>query len=49
MKVYEKYLLDNTSIEKIVDLKSSVFEDVTASTILLFLGSIKNKKRNSNY
>ena len=45
--VYEsvrKYLLDNTSIEKIVDLKAGVFEGVTASTILLFLGLNKTKK-----
>jgi len=45
--VYEsvrKYLLDNTSIHKIVDLKAGVFEGVTASTILLFLGLDKEKK-----
>jgi len=44
--IYEgvrKFLLDNTSIENIVDLKAGVFEKVTASTILLFLG-LNNKK-----
>lgn len=45
--IYEsvrKYLLDNTSIETIVDLKAGVFDGVTASTVLLFLGLNKKKK-----
>lgn len=45
--IYEsvrKYLLDNTSIETIVDLKAGVFDGVTASTVLLFLGQDKAKK-----
>ena len=44
--IYEgvrKFLLDNTNIEKIVDLKAGVFEKVTASTVLLFLGLNKDK------
>jgi len=42
--IYEgvrKYLLDNTNISKIVDLKSGVFENVTASTIILQLTKTK--------
>jgi type I restriction-modification system DNA methylase subunit len=42
--IYEgvrKYLLDNTNICKIVDLKSGVFENVTASTIILQLTKTK--------
>jgi hypothetical protein len=38
--VYEgvrKYLLDNTTINKIIDLKEGVFDQVTVSTIILFL------------
>lgn len=48
--VYEgirKYLLDNTSIQKIIDLKSGVFKGVTASTVILILGKdAVNKKIN---
>ena len=32
-----KFILDNTTIERIVDLKAGVFEGVTASTIILSL------------
>lgn len=35
--VIRKFILDNSLILKIVDLSSGVFENVTASTILLFL------------
>jgi hypothetical protein len=45
--VYEgirRHLLDNASIETIVDLKSGVFEGVTASTVLIFLGADRKKK-----
>ena len=44
--VYEgvrKYLLDNASIEKIIDLKEGVFDQVTVSTVILFLGKDKTK------
>jgi hypothetical protein len=44
--VYEgvrKYLLDNASIEKIIDLKEGVFDQVTVSTVILFLGKDKAK------
>jgi len=44
--VYEgvrKYMLDNCSIEQIVDLKSGVFKGVTASTVMLLLGLRKQK------
>jgi type I restriction-modification system DNA methylase subunit len=43
--IYEsirKYLLDNISIKKIVDLKSGVFQNVTVSTILFFLQKNNN-------
>lgn len=46
--VYEgvrKYLLDNTSIERIVDLKAGVFKGVTASTVILILGKEKKEKQ----
>jgi hypothetical protein len=45
--VYEglrKYLLDNTNIKRIVDLKDGVFTGVTASTIILILGLGKQIK-----
>lgn len=40
-----KYLLDNTFIELIVDLKDGVFKGVTASTIIFQLGKFKPNKR----
>jgi type I restriction-modification system DNA methylase subunit len=46
--VYEgirKYLIDNTSIEKIVDLKAGVFKGVTASTVILILGKNLKEKQ----
>jgi hypothetical protein len=45
--VYEtlrKYLLENTNIKKIIDLKDGVFTGVTASTIILVLELSKQKK-----
>lgn len=38
-----KYILDNTSIDQIVDLGSGVFENVTASTVILQLLNNPNK------
>lgn len=46
--VYEgirKYFLDNTSINKIIDLKSGVFKGVTASTVILILGKDRGDKQ----
>lgn len=43
--IYEgvrKYLLEEMSIEKIVDLKAGVFDQATVSTVLLFLGKREN-------
>jgi len=44
--VIRKYLLENTKITKIVDLKTKIFKGVTASTIMMFFsnGYIKNNK-----
>lgn len=45
--IYEdirKYLLDNVNISKIVDLKSGIFENVTASTIILQLSKMKDNE-----
>ncbi|MBR4388755.1 MAG: N-6 DNA methylase [Prevotella sp.] len=39
-----KYLLDNTVIHQIVDLGAGVFDNVTASTIILLLQNQKNKE-----
>ena len=41
-----KYLLDNTIIHQIVDLGAGVFDNVTASTIILLL---QNQKDKENY
>lgn len=38
-----KYILDNTRINQIVDLGAGVFENVTASTIIILLQNIKQK------
>ncbi len=46
--IYEgvrKYLLDNVNITKIVDLKSGVFENVTASTVILQLAKTKETEK----
>ena len=46
--VYEgvrKYLLDNKSIKRIIDLKAGVFKGVTASTVILILGNNKKEKQ----
>ncbi|MFA6832882.1 MAG: TaqI-like C-terminal specificity domain-containing protein, partial [Bacteroidaceae bacterium] len=37
-----KYILDNTSIDLVVDLGSGVFENVTASTVILQLKNVIN-------
>ncbi len=42
--VIRKYILDNITIEKIVDLKDKIFDNVTASTIIF----IFNKEKNEN-
>ena len=39
-----KFILDRTSIERIVDLKDGVFEGVTASTIIINLLNNNNKR-----
>lgn len=39
-----KYILENTNIEQIVDLGSGIFDNVTASTIILQLSNIINKE-----
>lgn len=41
-----KYILDNAKIEELVDLGSGVFDNVTASTIIIRL---RNEKNNSNH
>jgi len=38
--IIRQYIIDNTSIEQIVDLGSGIFENVTASTILIQLSSL---------
>ncbi len=46
--VYEslrKYLLDNCSIDEIVDLKDGVFKGVTASTVILFFNKITQNNK----
>ena len=44
--IIRRYILDNCCVKQIVDLKSGVFENVTASTIILILE--KNHKNNKN-
>lgn len=39
-----KYILDNTKIIKIIDLGEGVFENVTASTVILILEKCKNNE-----
>jgi type I restriction-modification system DNA methylase subunit len=41
-----KYLLDNSKVDELVDLGSGVFDNVTASTILI---RVSNSKNNSNH
>ena len=44
--ITRKYILDNCCIHKIVDLKSGVFEGVTASTIILIIEKNSNNIKN---
>ncbi len=37
-----QYILENTHIEEIVDLKEGIFKDITASTIMMFLQKIES-------
>lgn len=41
--IIRKYIIDNTSINKIVDLGSGIFEHVTASTVIIQLSAIHKK------
>lgn len=43
-----KFILDNCKINKIVDLSSRVFKDVTASTIIIILEKEKEKSKRDN-
>jgi hypothetical protein len=44
--IIRKYVLDNCCIDQIVDLKTGVFENVTASTVILILEKNKGNSQN---
>jgi type I restriction-modification system DNA methylase subunit len=44
--IIRRYILDNCCVKQIVDLKSGVFQNVTASTVILLLEKNKDNSKN---